>query len=135
LISLRHSQENPAPAPKQSLGSGDAVLREILEEMHWVEATQDATERERRLRWLGTEPISPGSRFALRRDRDGFVISFVQYGNAIHPMGWTIDRKRARSYRGLQQRSNSSWLSRVRQSVAFMFGPSPDANSHATAAK
>jgi hypothetical protein len=136
LISLPHSQENPATATrKQGLSGGDAVLREIIEEMQWIEASQDTAERERRLRWLGTEPISPSSRFALRLDRDGFVISFVQFGNAIHPMGWTINRKRARSYRGLQQRSNNSWLGRIRQSVASMFRPAPDATSHVTAAK
>jgi hypothetical protein len=132
LISLRHSSSDSPPKP--SLSGDDAVLREILEELRWIEGSKDGAERELRLRWLGTKPISPNSRFALRRDRAGFLISFVQYGNQLHPMGWTIDRRRACAYRGLQQQK-PSLLARLSQSLSNTFRLTARTKPHITAAE
>jgi hypothetical protein len=129
LISLRHSPS--ANAAKQSLCRDDGVLREILEELRWIDGAPDSLERNRRLRWLGTQQISPNSRFALRRDRNGFLISFVQFGNPLHPMGWTLDRARASSYRALQLRK-PSWLTRLRHSVSSVFGVYAPTKQHVT---
>lgn len=94
-IFASESQEIPA--------SQSNAVPEIMAEFRWIDQAIDKVDHGRRLAWLGMKVIPSTDRFSLRHDRDGFLISFPQFGNRLHPFGWTMDRGRVRSYRALQQ--------------------------------
>lgn len=117
-VSPRHifaseSQEIPA--------SQSGAVSEIMAEFRWIDQAIDKVDHDRRLAWLGMKVIPSTDRFSLRHDRDGFLIAFPQFGNRLHPFGWTMDCGRARSYRALQQQP-ASLTQRLRAGLSDLFG-------------
>lgn len=130
-VSPRHifaseSQEIP--------GSASGAVPEIMAEFRWIDRAVDKLDHDRRLAWLGTKVIPTTDRFSLRHDRDGFLIAFPQFGNRLHPFGWTMDRGRARSYRALQQQP-ASLSQRLRAGLSSLFGVDGRAGTQISAAE